>query len=90
MQNVRVRVDSLGDADLYAHDAEVPLKALPFNSTGSCYVVFRTYSTVETVTTSFACELRFSVASDSGKSSAPSSYLEEIPLQNMELSISGI
>ena len=89
MQNVRVRVDSLGDADLYAHDAEVPLKALPFESTGSCYVVFRTYPTVETVITSFTCELRFSVIADLGNSSVPGSYLEEIPLQNMELSICG-
>jgi len=85
MQNVRVRVESLGDADLYTHNAEVPLKTLPFKSTGSCYVVFRTYPTVDTVVTSFACELRFSVVADQKSSIPPSSYLEEIPLQNMEL-----
>ena len=85
MQNVRVRVESLGDADLYTHETEVPLKALPFKSTGSCYISFRTYPTVDSVVTSFACELRFSVLADSANSSSPSSYLEEIALQNMEL-----
>lgn len=99
LQNVRVKVESLGDADLYAHDAEVPLKVLPFKSTGSCYVVFRTFPTVGTVVTSFANELRFAVLTDnnnrssSGAASDPdfshtstSSYLEEIPLHNLELS----
>ncbi|KAJ8612126.1 hypothetical protein CTAYLR_002431 [Chrysophaeum taylorii] len=103
LQNVRVKVESLGDADLYAHDAEVPLKLLPYKSTGSCYVVFRTFPTVGTVLTSFANELRFSVLPDhpsTGTTPAavhpPSPplpgphdlapYLEEIPLQNLELS----
>lgn len=110
MQNVRVKVESLGDADLYAHDAEVPLKVLPFKFTGSCYVVFRTFPTVGTVVTSFANELRFAVLADSSSrasssaaatlsraragssesfdaASGPnSSYLEEIPLHNLELS----
>ena len=90
MHNVRVRVESLGDADLYTHNADVPLKALPFKSTGSCYVVLRTYPTVGTVTTSFTCELRFSVVADSRDYDASGSYLEEIHLQNMELSTNDI
>lgn len=101
LQNVRVKVESLGDADLYAHDAEVPLKVLPFQSTGSCYVVFRTFPTVGTVVTSFANELRFAVLPEANVRASPNaaphtptdhdsfyaaSYLEEIPLQNLELS----
>uniref|UniRef100_A0A7S3JUX9 CNH domain-containing protein n=1 Tax=Aureoumbra lagunensis TaxID=44058 RepID=A0A7S3JUX9_9STRA len=104
LHNVRVKVESLGDADLYAHEAEIPLKVLPNNTTGSCYVVFRTFSTVGTVTTSFAAELRFAVTQEQygdshrevttgGPGSTPGlgpTYLEEIPLQNFELSTADI
>ena len=48
MQNVRIHVESLSDADLYVHDSDVPLENLPFKSTGSCYVVFRTHPTIRT------------------------------------------
>ena len=84
LQNVRVRVEPLGDADLYAHHAEVPLQILPFESTGSCYVVFRTYPAVGIVSSLFACELRFVVV-DPGDLNVSGAYLEEILLQNLEL-----
>lgn len=88
MQNIRVRVESLSDADLYVHDADVPLDTLPFESTGSCYVVFKTHPTIGIVTTLFSCELRFSVVAqlESNNFSTSGSYLEEIPLKNLELS----
>ena len=86
MQNVRIHVESLSDADLYVHDSDVPLENLPFKSTGSCYVVFRTHPTIGIVTTLFSCELRFSVVVESGDSHVPGFYLEEIPLPNLEVS----
>ena len=85
MQNVRIHVESLSDADLYVHDSDVPLENLPFKSTGSCYVVFRTHPTIGIVTTLFSCELRFSVVVESGDSHVPGFYLEEIPLPNLEV-----
>mmetsp|Transcript_37637 Transcript_37637/g.120729 ORF Transcript_37637/g.120729 Transcript_37637/m.120729 type:complete len:312 (+) Transcript_37637:339-1274(+) len=84
LHNVRVKVESLGDADLYAHDAEVPLKTLPFKSTGSCYVVFKTFPTVGHVVTAFASELRFAITQESNLD-AGGTYLEEIPLAHLEL-----
>ena len=86
MQNIRVRVESLGDADFYAHDAEVSLEILPFDSTGSCYVILLAHPTIgSSITTLFACELRFSVVMDGRDSNTTGAYLEEIPLQNLEL-----
>ena len=93
MHNVSVRVEPLGDTDLYVLESEVPLRVLPYRSTGSCYTVFRTYPTVGTVATSFACELRFlaiTVATDGPPGSlrreTGAGYPEEIPLHNLELS----
>ena len=86
LHNVRVKVESLGDADLYAHDAEVPLKVLPYKSTGSAYVVFKTFPTVGNIVTSFAAELRFAITQESNLD-AGGTYLEEIPLlEHLELS----
>ena len=91
MQNVMVKL--FIDNDSYELVDEIPLQALPYNSTGSCYVVLKTFQTVGTISTSFSCELQFETLRKegqvgSGTGGAPRIYSDSIGLANIELSTS--
>jgi hypothetical protein len=64
-----------------------------YPSTGSCYVVLRKGKTLETIHTTFSCELHFDAVSEGmvrlgGVGSRASAYSEVIPIHNLELSTS--
>ena len=86
MANVMVKL--LVENDSYELVDEIPLQALPYNSTGSCYVVLKTFQTVGTISTSFSCELQFETLRKEGQVGAPRIYSDSVSLNNIELSTS--
>ena len=74
--------------DSYELVDEIPLQALPYNSTGSCYVVLKTFQTVGTISTSFACELQFETLRKEGQIGGSRIYSDSVTLSNIELSTS--